>query len=276
MVADEKIFPINSRVGKVILRSFFPFPAPYQNQEGADMFKTEILLVDDAKIFLDIQKNFLRYSPVQISTAYNGIEALKTARQKRPDLVVMDVGMPHLDGVACCKAIKEDPALSSTPVILVSTNSGHDDIVAYQNAGCCAILHKPLQRREFLNRLYAFLPVIERREPRVPCTIPVTVETETGTFAGTCHDIAMNGLYVATDHDMKSACEIVLSFRLPNWDNTVTVARGRIAWHNSAKENANTGLPNGFGVEFLEIIGEDGVIARHNHLMEFLMAHKAF
>ena len=240
------------------------------------MFKTEILLVDDAKIFLDIQKDFLRYSPVQIITAYNGIEALETARRKRPDLIVMDVNMPHMDGVSCCKAIKEDPALSATPVILVSTNSGHDDIVSYQNAGCCAILHKPLQRREFLNKLFAFLPVIERREPRVPCTMPVTVETDTGTFAGICHDIAMNGLYVVTDYDMKSACEIVLSFRLPNWDNTNTIARCRIAWRNSAGEDAKTGLPKGFGVEFLEISGEDGVIARQNHLVAFLIAHKAF
>lgn len=240
------------------------------------MFKTEILLVDDAKIFLDIQKDFLRYSPVQIITAYNGIEALERARQKRPNLVVMDVSMPHLDGVSCCKAIKAEPALSSTPVILVSTNSGHDDIVSYQNAGCCAILHKPLQRREFLNKLFAFLPVIERREPRVPCAMPVTIETDTGTFTGICRDIAMNGLYVVTDHDMKSACEIVLSFKLPNWDNTVTIARGRIAWRNNAEKDADTGLPRGFGVEFLEISGEDGVIARHNHLMAFLMAHKAF
>jgi len=110
----------------------------------------------------------------------------------------------------------------------------------------------------------------------VPCTMPVTVETDTGTFAGICHDIAMNGLYVVTDHDMKSACEIVLFFRLPNWDNTNTIARGRIAWHNSAREDAKTGLPRGFGVEFLEISGGDGVIARHNQLMSFLMAHKAF
>ena len=240
------------------------------------MFKTEILLVDDAKIFLDIQKEFLRYSPVQIVTAYNGIEALERARQQRPDLVVMDVSMPHLDGVSCCEAMKAEPALSSTPVILVSTNSGRDDIVSYQNAGCSAILHKPLQRREFLNKLFAFLPVIERREPRVPCAMPINVETETCTFSGTCHDIAMNGLYVVTDHDIEAACEVVLSFKLPNCGKTVTIARGRIAWRNSAEADAKPGLPKGFGVEFLEISGEDGVIARHNHLMEFLLMQKAF
>ncbi len=256
--------------------SLFRLGATSKIRKVLDMFKTEILLVDDAKIFLDIQKEFLRYSPVQIITAYNGIEALERARQKRPDLVVMDVSMPHLDGVSCCKAMKAEPALSSTPVILVSTNSGHDDIVSYQNAGCSAILHKPLQRREFLNKLFAFLPVIERREPRVPCAMPINVETETGTFGGTCHDIAMNGLYVVTDHDIEAACEVVLSFKLPNCGKTVTVARGRIAWRNGTVGDAKAGLPKGFGVEFLEISGEDGVIARHNHLMEFLLAQKAF
>jgi len=240
------------------------------------MFKTEILLVDDAKIFLDIQKNFLRYSPVQIVTAYNGIEALERARQKKPDLIVMDVSMPHLDGVSCCKAIKAEPALSYTPVILVSTHSGVDDIASYRNAGCCAILHKPLQRREFLNKLFTFLPVVERREPRVQCAMPVTVETETGTFAATSSDIAMNGLYLVTDHDLKSASELVISFTLPNWDNMVTVVRGRIAWQNKAGKYAVAGRPGGLGVEFLEISGEDGIIARQNHLMAFLMAQKVF
>src|SRR5512137_1616668 len=101
--------------------------APVFQNKGSDMFKTEILLVDDAKIFIDIQKDFLKYSPVQIITAYNGIDALETVRRKRPDLIVMDVGMPDPDGVSCCKTIKEEYAHCDIPVILISTNSGHDD-----------------------------------------------------------------------------------------------------------------------------------------------------
>ncbi len=240
------------------------------------MFKTEILLVDDAKIFVDIQKDFLKYSPVQIITAYNGIEALEAVRRKRPDLIVMDVGMPDPDGVSCCKTIKGDSALSSIPVILISTSSGHDDIVAYRDAGCSAILHKPLQRREFLNRLFEFLPVIERREPRVSCRIPVYVDTEAGTFTGIAHDIAMNGIYVETTHDVKSADEIILNFALPPGNDKAIVARGRIAWLNKIGEAADGGLPKGFGAEFLEITGDDGTIFGYNHLVAFLMKHKAF
>ncbi len=240
------------------------------------MFTTEILLVDDAKIFLDIQKDFLKYSPVRIITAYNGIDALESARENRPDLIVMDVGMPHLDGVSCCNAIRMEPSLSSIPVILISTNSGHEDILSYRNAGCSAILHKPLQRREFLNKLHNFLPVIERREPRIPCRMPVKIETDTGAFTGTSHDIAMNGIYVETIHDMKSEYELVLSFRLPPENDNTIMARGRIAWRNNGGQTTGEGLPKGFGVEFTEITGNDGTIVGYNHLVAFLMKHKAF
>ena len=240
------------------------------------MFKTEILLVDDAKIFIDIQKDFLKYSPVHIVTAYNGTEALETVRRKRPDLIVMDVGMPEPDGVSCCEIIKEERALGDIPVILISTNSGHEDIASYRKAGCSAILHKPLQRREYLNKLFQFVPVIERREPRISCRMPVSVETETGTFAGIAHDIAMNGIYVETNRDMNSTNEIILNFRIPPGNDKAIVARGRVAWRNGAGENTDRGLPKGFGAEFLDITGEDGTIIGYNHLVAFLMKHKAF
>jgi two-component system, cell cycle response regulator len=121
--------------------------ASLSNQEReTSMFKAKILLVDDAQIFLDIEKDFLRLSPVQILTAYNGAAALEIVRSERPDLVVMDVNMPHMDGEACCMAMKKDPALSKTPVILVTTRSGREDLASFRDAGCAAILHKPRQR----------------------------------------------------------------------------------------------------------------------------------
>ncbi len=237
------------------------------------MFKSEILLVDDAKIFLDIQKNFLKYSPVQIVTAFNGIEALETVRRKRPDLIVMDAGIPHPDGVSCCKTIKGDCALSDIPVILVSTNSGHNDIVSYRNAGCNGILHKPLQRREFLNKLFEFLPLIERREPRVSCRMPVHVETGIVTFTGFAHDIAMNGIYVEANRNINPADEIILNFRLPPGNDKAIVVMGRIAWRNIMTDSAGNILTKGYGIEFLDFIGEEGVFTSHNQLELFMTMH---
>ncbi len=238
------------------------------------MFKAEILLVDDAKIFLDAQKNFLKYSPVKIATAYNGVEALEILRRKRPDMIVMDAGMPHPDGVSCCKTIKGELKLSDIPVILVSTNSGHNDIDSYRNAGCNGILHKPLQRREFLNKLFEFLPVIERREPRVSCTMPVHVGTGTGTFTGVAQDIAMNGIYVETDRDIDPTGEIILSFRLPpDKDKAAIVVTGRIAWRNTMVESNQNVLTKGYGIEFLDFIDGEGVLTGYGRLESFMAMH---
>jgi CheY-like chemotaxis protein len=239
------------------------------------MFKAKILLVDDARIFLDIEKDFLRFSPVQILTAYNGADALEIVRSERPDLVVMDVNMPHMDGISCCLAIKNEPKLSSTPVILVITRSGKDDMASYRAAGCDATLHKPLQRREFLNSVFAFLPVIERREPRVPCRMAVTVETGAGSFRGMGLDIAVNGLYIAADCEFECGSDVVVSFRIPTADNRVTVIWGRVAWLNKAGEGATGPQAKGFGVEFLEITGQDGIVARANELASYVSAHSS-
>jgi CheY-like chemotaxis protein/Tfp pilus assembly protein PilZ len=239
------------------------------------MSQAKILLVDDARIFQEIQRDFLRFSPVSILTAHNGEEALAIMKSERPDLLVMDVNMPHMDGVACCKAIRKVPALSSLPVILVATSSGADDMASYRDAGCNGILHKPLQRREFLNRVHSFLPAVERREPRVPCRVTVSIETRTGTFIGMSHDIAVNGLFVATDYVVDPGSEVVLSFTLPTCDDKVTVVWGRVAWCNNASVKSRKSLPSGLGVEFLEITGQDGILARSNELAAFVAANGA-
>lgn len=240
------------------------------------MFKAKILLADDAKIFLDIEKDFLRFSPVQIFTAYNGLVALEMARAERPDLVVLDAQMPQMDGVTCCAAIKKDPLIRKVPVLITTTSSSQDDIVRYRDAGCDAIVHKPLHRRQFLDMLHAYLPVIERREPRVTCRMPVTIENDAGSFEGVCHDITMNGLFVATDRDVEARSEIVVSFRLPTAGDSITVARGRVAWRNSAAQRKKATLPPGFGVEFMEITGDGAITARVNDLAAFVMAHRLF
>jgi CheY-like chemotaxis protein/Tfp pilus assembly protein PilZ len=240
------------------------------------MTKTKILLVDNAKIFLDIQKDFLRFSPIEVFTAYSGVEALNIAKLERPDMIVMNVNLPQKEGLSCCKAIKSDPVLCSTPVILVSTKSGQDDMESYKSAGCDAVLYKPLQRREFLNKIRTFLPSVERREPRVPCRMPVNVEAGSASFVGMSLDIAMNGLYIVTDCNLDSGSEILLSFTLPMSEDNVTVTRGRIAWRNYFEEDTKNDLPRGFGVEFLEITGENGVIARFNDLTKFVATRIAF
>jgi len=105
--------------------------------------------------------------------------------------------------------------------------------------------------------------------------MPLTVEAGSAIFIGMSHDIAMNGLYVATDYNVGSGSEILLSFTLPMNEDNITVNRGRIAWRNNGEEDIKNDFPRGFGVEFLEITRENSVIARFNDLTEFVAARSA-
>ena len=71
-----------------------------------------ILLVDDAKFFLELEKQFLKNTPATLLTASSGKEALEIAKESRPSLVFMDVDMPEMDGLDCCRQFKADPFLN--------------------------------------------------------------------------------------------------------------------------------------------------------------------
>src|SRR6266702_2625721 len=136
---------------------------------------SKILLVDDVMLFLEIEKGFLVHSPVTILTAKDGVEALSLTRSERPDLVVMDLNMPKMDGVTCCSTIKSDPALGSIPVIMISNSSRPEDVETCWKAGCDDFMAKPLDGKLFLEKMHKFLPAVERRSARVHCQMPVTL-----------------------------------------------------------------------------------------------------
>ena len=85
-----------------------------------------ILFVDDNSLFIEIEKEFLQYTGVDVLTARDGLEALDVVKTKRPDLIFMDLQMPKMDGAECCRAIKSDNSLSTIPVVMVSAKGNED------------------------------------------------------------------------------------------------------------------------------------------------------
>jgi CheY-like chemotaxis protein/Tfp pilus assembly protein PilZ len=232
------------------------------------MFKAKILLVDDVKVFLDIQKEYLRPSPVRVLTAKNGVEALETARHEKPDLVVMDVQLPVMDGIECCAAIKGDPVLGATPVILLSSNTSTEVVQSSHDAGCARFLQKPVLARTFLGAVHSVLPMIERRRPRVLCQVPVTMEVGGVVAEGMSWDVSMSGMYVATGREVAPGSEIVVSFRLQTGSEAMTVIRGRVVWTYAPEQQV--ARPAGFGIEFREIMGAGVSQLRFYELSEFI------
>jgi CheY-like chemotaxis protein len=203
-----------------------------------------ILLVDDNRMFIEIEKEFLEYSPVDVLTAHDGVEALHLMKTNRPDLVFMDLQMPNMDGAACCRAIRSDPALVSIPVVMVTSKGKDEDQNNCFSAGCDYFLTKPLDRDLFLEAARRYVPGVDRREKRLPITTDALCRINDESFLCVVHDISMGGAFIATDYFGVPKSVIRISFMLP--DGTMIECPGRIAWVNRISSK----MPKGFGVKF--------------------------
>lgn len=217
------------------------------------MLTPKVLLVDDVKMFLEIQKGFLRLSSVRIFTAGDGTEALQTAKAERPDLIFMDLHMPAMGGAECCAALKANPQLRSIPVVMITAAGKEEDRELCLKAGSDGFLTKPLDRNLFLETARAHIPAIDRRETRVPCRTRVTFRVHGVILSGDSVDISIRGMYVAAGYEVENNSTLELSFPLPDGKGTVVRARARVAWLNTGAGRRRGNLPEGFGVEFVEV-----------------------
>lgn len=210
----------------------------------------KILLVDDVEFFIELEKDFLSQTPAEILVAKNGEEGLNVAIRERPSLIFMDVSMPVMDGLACCRALKAEPMLRSIPVVMVFAPSREVNPEVCRQAGCDAVLTKPLDRKAFLDIGRSFLFHIDRRESRVPCQATVTVRASSGEIAGTAEDLSERGMYIACREEVRLHETVRLSIRFPGGVPSIEV-RGRVAWVNQGFPRPKLFFPQGFGVEFL-------------------------
>jgi len=220
------------------------------------MSAAKILVVDDVAMFLEIAKGILKHSPVRVLTARDGVEALAVVKSERPALVFMDLYMPNMDGLACCAAIKKDPALRSTPVIMM-TGAGRDgDRELCDKAGCDDFITKPLDRVLFLQKARDYIHDVDRRETRVSFKAKLKFRVHGVTLSGECVDIGENGVYVAADYAIDLGSVLEMTFTLSDRKETAIQVRGKVAWLNTNKEKKKPELPEGFGVEFIELSSE--------------------
>ncbi|HEX6749865.1 MAG TPA: response regulator [Longimicrobium sp.] len=105
---------------------------------------TTVLLADDNADNRDIYGVILEYHGYRVVHAVNGNEAVRLTREEKPDLVLMDVVMPHLDGLAATRLLKSDPLTASIPVVLLTAHRFDSDHEA-RASGCEAVLFKPVE-----------------------------------------------------------------------------------------------------------------------------------
>ena len=120
-----------------------------------------ILIVDDNEANRDILMTRLGAHGYELAQAVDGEEALAAAKSFLPDLILLDVMMPKLDGIEVCKRLKGDPDLPFMPIILVTAKSDTKDVVAGLNAGADEYLTKPIDQAALVARVNSVLRIKE-------------------------------------------------------------------------------------------------------------------
>jgi adenylate cyclase len=123
-----------------------------------------ILVADDNSTNRDIFSTRLATQGYDVVAAADGEEALTLARERRPDLILLDVIMPKLDGVSVCRELKQDPALPFTPVIMVTALDASKDVVAGLDAGADEYLTKPIDQAALVARVGSMLRIKSLQE----------------------------------------------------------------------------------------------------------------
>jgi class 3 adenylate cyclase len=118
-----------------------------------------ILIVDDEPINLDILQTRLAVHGYEILTATDGEEALAIASTQQPDLILLDVMMPKMDGIDVCRRLKADASLPFMPIILVTAKAGSKDVVAGLEAGADEYLTKPVDQAALVARVKSMLRI---------------------------------------------------------------------------------------------------------------------
>lgn len=117
----------------------------------------KILLVDDSNTILMMEKMILKREPYTVVTAANGEEAVAKAVAEKPELILMDVVMPSMDGFEACRRIRGNDATAQIPIIMVTTRGEGRNIEAGFEVGCTDYVTKPIDAVELLAKLRNYL-----------------------------------------------------------------------------------------------------------------------
>jgi DNA-binding response OmpR family regulator len=132
------------------------------------MQRTKILVVDDEPDALELIGFNLKGAGYDVMTAEDGNSALRKARTRKPDLILLDLMIPEVDGLEVCKILRRDPDTSAIPIIMVTAKAGEFDRVLGLELGANDYITKPFSPRELVLRVKNLVqranPVEEKRD----------------------------------------------------------------------------------------------------------------
>ncbi len=207
----------------------------------------KILIVDDVELFIQFQVALLGRRNFDIHTARNAAGALEKARSLKPDLILLDMFMPDMNGDEVCRILKEDPQTSDIPVIIVSSGSAEMSRKATISAGCDGLLYKPVRKDVLMSVVEQLLGTSERQLARVFTRLSCNVEMGEEQFESTIHSLSGGGAFLRTDRNTIAGDIMQIRFTIPGNERQVVIRSAVVVW----SRHYETTAPEGCGVRFL-------------------------
>ena len=216
-----------------------------------------MLLVDDAELFLSIEQSFLERETFDIYTAKSGAEALNLAKSVIPDLILLDLLMPDMNGDQVCVELKNDPETANIPILIVTGSRSDESLRRCADSGCDGFVYKPIQKESLLAAVTELLVIAQRKHPRSPTELECSIKTGDIGLDTKIFNISEEGAFVEMIIPPDSGSNLELTFELPDTGHTIST-EVNVQWTASIRQKG----PLGIGVRFLEIEEKDRDLIR--------------
>jgi signal transduction histidine kinase/DNA-binding response OmpR family regulator len=215
------------RLPRVVAPAVAPAPTTSLEVSRVDASRDgSVLVIDDDPAARDLLRRTLEAEGFAVSVASTGREGLELARQIRPQAITLDVVLPDTDGWSVLSAIKSDPQLAQTPVVIVSIV---DDRAMGFALGCCAFLTKPVRRDELLEAVERFGRPGAREQPAGDARSVLIIEDDDPTADVLWRTLAADGWDISRAADGREALRmmsdraappsvVLLDLMMPNMD----------------------------------------------------------
>jgi two-component system alkaline phosphatase synthesis response regulator PhoP len=117
----------------------------------------KVLVVDDAPDIVRLVRDYLEHAGFSVLAAANGVDAIRIARSERPDLIVLDLGLPGRDGLDVTRELHRDSAVSSVPIVMLTARADESDKLVGLELGADDYVTKPFSAKELVARVRAVL-----------------------------------------------------------------------------------------------------------------------
>ena len=215
----------------------------------------KILIVDDLEMNLDVCMSVFSRVECKLYTAKNGLEALEMTKRVRPDLIILDLYMPEMDGDECCRLIKEDAELSHIPVFMVTAGAKVADEERCYAAGCNDFIEKPYHSSDLMQKVAGHLDIIVREYARVSIYTKALLKFNNQAMSGYIHDLSDGGIFIESKAPLAIGTAVGLEFTLTGRDEPIK-AKGEVKWGIDDKAKCSIDNVPGMGIQFLEISSE--------------------